>query len=513
MKRILILLALAITLMGCSKDIKTDEVKVSEKKVDVTKIEEPFIASYAQKITDFRPYTYLHSEGKAILQNLHEGLFKVKENGELVPGIANGITITEEDGYLVYRIVLRDGVKFHNGKELTPEDIQYSIFRYTGLISGMDTDNMENSKYWKNMINGMASDGFKKGKIEISGSSEILIYIDDFYGKEVTSSIIADTFIVPEGYSENEQSKFPVGLGPYMFEEIGNDGKIKLTRFEEYYGKKPEIKNVEILNIPSKEDRIEMFTSDSLHLIDSYPVLDGEEDLENFSTDIYSLVFNVNDSLFGNVEFREALYSGVDKDKIKTDVLGYSGAAVETPLSPYFSYKLENIEIQKSYNPNRSREIISNNPEFKDEFLSIAYVEEDFLSKAIGEFVRYDLLTLGLQVELLPLPYEEFQKFILEDKAFGMAIIRYTGNHDSYRIMNRFTTRTKLNISDFYQLDYNKFLVEDRENYKGMFDMIKKDFPELYLVDPGTSFKINEKYTGPTYYPYPYLDFSSIKYK
>lgn len=512
MRKILILFSLLFVFIGCSKETGNVETKQVEEKTDYSKIEEPFVASYAQKIEDFRPYAYLHSEGKSILKNIHEGIFNVNENGELVSGIANDITVSEEDGFLVYRIVLRDGVKFHNGEELTPEDIQYSLFRYTGLLPNIQTEDLENSKYLRNMINGMEADGFKKGRIEISGSSEIILYLDGFYGEKVTSSILADTFIVPMNYSEEEQGEFPIGLGKYKFEEYSSNGTIKLTRFEDYYGKKPQIKNVEILNIPNKEDRIEKFTKGELHIIDSYPVLSGEEDLNNFSTDIYSLVFNVDDEVFSNVELREALYSGVDKEKIKEDVLGFSGAAVETPLSPYFMGELEGLTIPKSFDPQRSREIISNNPEFLEEFISIAYVEEDFLSKAIGEFVRYDLLNLGLQVELLPLPYEEFQKFILEDRAFGAAIIRFTGNHDPYRIMNRFTTKTRLNISDFYQLDYNKFLVEDRDNYEGMFNMIKKDFPELFLVDPGTSFKMNEKYSQPTYYPYPYLDFSSIKY-
>ena len=514
MKKIITLLALLLILTSCSKDIKetSEEIPIDEEVTEIN-LEDPFVASYAMEISDFRPYTYMHYEGKAILQNLHEGLYKIDEFGNLKPGIANGITVTEDDGYLIYRIILRDGVKFHNGDELTPEDVQYSIFRYTGLMPGIDTDNMENSKYWKNMINGMTSDGFKKGKVEISGSSEIILYLDDFYGEEVTSSILADTFIVPQGYTEEDQAKFPVGLGPYMFEEIDAHGTIKLTRFEDYYSKKPQIKNIEIANIPLKEDRITNFTKGSLHLIDSYPVLSGEEDLDNLSTDIYSLVFNVDDPVFSNIELREALYSGVDKNKIKEDVLAFSGAVAETPLSPHFSPYLEGLDIQKSYNPERSREIIAKNPEFKDEYLSIAYIEEDFLSKAIGEFVRYDLLTLDLQVELLPLPYEDFQKFILQDKAYGMAIVRFPGNHDPYRIMNRFTTRTRLNVSDFYQLDYNTFLTDDRNNYQGMFDMIKRDYPELYLVDPGTSFKINENFTGPKYYPYPYWDFSSIRYK
>lgn len=514
MKKIFLTIALLLTLTGCGNGIeKVDgDLAKGEELIVKAEFEGPFVASYSQKINDFRPYNYLNYEARAILQNVHEGIYKIDQKGNYKPGIANTVKVSEEDGYLIYEVVLRDGVKFHNGKELTPEDIQYTILRHTGLIPDLDTEELENSKYWKNMVDGSTKEGFQKGKVEILGSSTIVLYLDDFYGEEVTTSIIADTAIVPEGYSEEEQKEFPIGLGAYKFDEVTADGTIKLSVFEDYYGEKPELEEIELLYLPTKEERIEKWTAGQLHLIDSYPVLEGEGDLDNLSTDIYSLVFNVDDPVFSDVELREAFYSGVDKEKIKKDVLGYSGKAVETPLSPFFSDDLEGLEIEKSYNPNRAREILAEKEGYREEYFTIAYLEEDFLSKAIGEFVRNDLVYLDLQVELLPLTQEEFNKYILKDKAYGMAIVRFPGKLDSYRIMNRFTTKTRLNTSDFYNLDYNEFFKEDVLDYQGMLDMIKADYPELYLVDPGTSYKISDYFTGPTYYPYPYLDFSSIRF-
>jgi len=73
-------------------------------------------------------YAYDYVSGEQI-QNIYETLIKFdgSSTSEFVPCLATEWTISE-DGK-TYRFKIREGVSFHNGNPLTPEDVEYSFER------------------------------------------------------------------------------------------------------------------------------------------------------------------------------------------------------------------------------------------------------------------------------------------------------------------------------------------------------------------------------------------------
>src|SRR6478735_8147073 len=57
--------------------------------------------------------------------NVYEGLYKLTDDGEVEPLLAEGEEVSD-DG-LTYTITLRDGVAFHSGKKLTSADVKASV--------------------------------------------------------------------------------------------------------------------------------------------------------------------------------------------------------------------------------------------------------------------------------------------------------------------------------------------------------------------------------------------------
>ena len=55
---------------------------------------------------------------REVLFNIFEGLVKPNSDGEMIPAVAEKYTLSE-DG-TTYTFTLREGVKFHNGQEVTP---------------------------------------------------------------------------------------------------------------------------------------------------------------------------------------------------------------------------------------------------------------------------------------------------------------------------------------------------------------------------------------------------------
>lgn len=69
------------------------------------------------------------SDGLApmILESLFAGLVDFDHDGKVVPDLAERWTV--EDGGRAYRFVLREGVRFHDGDEVTAEDVRRSVER------------------------------------------------------------------------------------------------------------------------------------------------------------------------------------------------------------------------------------------------------------------------------------------------------------------------------------------------------------------------------------------------
>lgn len=150
--------------------------------------------------------------------NLHvfETLYARDENARPVPDLATGVTVSP-DG-LTYVFTLRDGVKFHNGKTMTPADVVASIERYrkggasASLIGAIDS-------------------------VSATGANQVTMKLKSvqstFLGN--LSSPRAPIAIMPAEEAAKEIGKAAsIGTGPFRFVEYKPDSHVKLARFDDY---------------------------------------------------------------------------------------------------------------------------------------------------------------------------------------------------------------------------------------------------------------------------------------
>ena len=60
-----------------------------------------------------------------ITKLVYSGLLSIDADGTLIPDVASSVTVSE-DG-LTYNIILRQDVRFHDGEQLTAEDVAFTI--------------------------------------------------------------------------------------------------------------------------------------------------------------------------------------------------------------------------------------------------------------------------------------------------------------------------------------------------------------------------------------------------
>jgi peptide/nickel transport system substrate-binding protein len=154
-----------------------------------------------------------------ITWHIYESLFTYDKNYSPIPMLAESHTVT--DGGRRYTIKLRQGVKFHNGKEMTSADVVPSLRRWGKMATP-----------------GKAVFKFVEA-VEAKGPYEVLIHMKepsaaliDGLARPNNAAAIYPKEIV-DAAGDAQVASF-IGTGPYRFVEHKPDRHIKVARFKEY---------------------------------------------------------------------------------------------------------------------------------------------------------------------------------------------------------------------------------------------------------------------------------------
>ena len=175
-----------------------------------------------------------------LLYAMHDAVIKAMPGNPMAPCLAESCTMSP-DG-LSYALALRKGVKFHNGDELTAEDVKFSLERYRGAASKSLKDRVAN--------------------VDIHDPHRLTIRLKEPWPDFLTfyAGASGAGWIVPKKYVEQVGDegfkKAPVGAGPYKFVSFTPGVELVCEAFEGYWRKKPSIKRLVFKVIPDESTRL-----------------------------------------------------------------------------------------------------------------------------------------------------------------------------------------------------------------------------------------------------------------
>lgn len=179
-----------------------------------------------------------------------ETLLTLEEQAK--PGLAERSEVSD-DG-LTRTFYLRRGAKFHNGDEVTADDVVFSVEHAMS----------EDAVYtiWRHSIEGVEAVDKYTAKIQFK---------IPMAGFPQRSTIEAPIFIVPKNYiEENGWDYFedhPVGSGPYKVIDYSPGYSIKYEAWEEYWGDVPAFHYYTVLVVPEETTKVSMFRAGELDVI------------------------------------------------------------------------------------------------------------------------------------------------------------------------------------------------------------------------------------------------------
>lgn len=284
-----------------------------------------------------------------LTQNLFDALFHRDASGRIVPSLA---VSWENPNVRTWVIRLRQGVRFHNGQELTADDVVYSIERVLDPALGSPD----------------------RGRFSIVESADSLDrYTVRIVTKEpfpIFQELFSSLFIVPKAYLEQVgQEAFarrPIGTGPYRFVEWRRDDRLVFEAFEGHWRGAPAVKRVIWRIIPERTTQIAELRTGGVDLVvgvlpDQIRALERERNVRVELAPIIRTMFLQLDPTtppLNDVRVRQALNYAVDKQAIVDNILGGLGTVLGGVLSPlHFGY--DPSVKPYPYDPERARRLLA----------------------------------------------------------------------------------------------------------------------------------------------------------
>jgi peptide/nickel transport system substrate-binding protein len=276
-------------------------------------------------------------------QLLFNNLVNLDDKMLLVPGLASSWDTSD---YRTYRFTLRQGVRFHDGRELTAKDVVYT---YENILDP------ESGSPWR-------------GAFQLVRSVKALDpYTVEFVLREATGSFLVNLVavrIVPSG-AGRELRERPVGTGPYQFVRYLVDDRLELKAFPEYFEGLPRNRGVVLKVVPDDIMRALELRKHTADLVVNdmapdmaYQLQKEGMQLHRFTGSNYQyLGFNMRDPILQDVRVRHAIGYAIDRPAI----VEYLRRGLATPavslISPA-SWAFEPNVFDFTYDPENARRLL-----------------------------------------------------------------------------------------------------------------------------------------------------------
>lgn len=246
-----------------------------------------------------------------VLENVYDTLVQPGADLTMEPALAESWEISDDN--LTWTFTLRDDVVFHNGRELTADDVVFSYERI------MDPDVAANNAFRFASVESVVAVDDTTVEINLNRPTpNLLVNIGAFKGMA-----IVPREIVEDGSIDST----PVGTGPFQFVSSSPDQGILLERNESYWRADeglPYLDSVRFIQIPDPTVKLTNLQTGEADWIDTVPPQELEALAADESVvlervpggDYHYFALNQNREPFDNRDVRQAIAMAINRPEI-----------------------------------------------------------------------------------------------------------------------------------------------------------------------------------------------------
>ena len=237
---------------------------------------------------------------------------------------------------VTYVFHLRQGVKFHNGREMTADDVVYSFQRVLGQTDYGDIGALGSSaSYYGGIASIEATDDYTVTMTVSEPNAAFMANLTSSYGAIVCKEVV----------EANDGSLSAIdtmcGTGPFMYKDSVVDNYITLVKNPDYWEEgAPKLDGITYYLLADESARLAALRTGDINLCSlsalNLSEVEGDESIKvlSYQSNNYTyLGFNLSSEALQDVRVRQAMSMAVDRDAIIDYV--YNGeATVSTFVAP-----------------------------------------------------------------------------------------------------------------------------------------------------------------------------------
>lgn len=327
-----------------------------------------------------------------IIELCYNGLMKKDDRGSPIPDLAESVKTVSK---VRYEVTLKEGVTFHDGSELTAEDV---IYTYDFL-----RDENRGSPH---------RETFKIiDRMEKRGKKALTITLLEPFAPFLTALTVP---IVKSGTGEEELKSSENGTGPFKMISLSPDESGEFISNESYFEGTPKIQKVLIKIIPDDNVRFLELKKGAVNFVingidpDLLEEVRKDDKLvveEKTGSNFSYLGFNLKDPILRKRKVREAIARGINRKEIVDKILLRHAEEGDTLISPLYWAHEKNVQ-DYAYDPELAKRLLDeagypaaeggSTPRF-----SLSYkTSQNELRRRIAQVIQEQLREIGIRVTI-----------------------------------------------------------------------------------------------------------------
>jgi peptide/nickel transport system substrate-binding protein len=402
-----------------------------------------FVFAAGSNIHTLDPHFAYDTLSTAACRLLYDGLLDYDYEGNMIPSLARELPAVSDDGR-VFRFVLRDGIKFHNGREITAHDISWSMHRLLSERIGSP-----GYPFFKSIVGAPAYHSGNRAAVEgivVIDDRTIEFRLDEPDQTFLNAMAMPFAYPIPREHVEmlekteglDAVGRHPIGAGPFAFMRWERGVQVELERFDAYWSPqaRPDrmifLENIsadvasarfrngdlDVLYRPSKVSRLLLRESEAW----------APHRAESPSPSVFALGLNCELPPFDNVHVRRAVAFALDRSKLERLEPGQAISATQIlpPMLPPYDPELP---TRQTFDLDRAKEEmrLAGFPNGLSEPVTLWVRGEGEVR--VAQLFQQDLARIGVEVELKVV---SFATYLKETGRPRVAQAAFTGWHQDF---------------------------------------------------------------------------------
>ena len=482
-------LIVIIVLIACSgkEDDKKETIQNKEDKT-IT------IAEKAE-IKTLDPQKTVDSASLSVIQMINQKLFKIDNDGNIIPEIAEEVTKVDAKTTL---IKIKKDLFFSNGEPVTVDDVLFSLNR------AKESPRMTQDFY---MI-----ESFEK-------VDDATIKVKTFYEAGNLLHKLASmgaSIMNKKALEENENNI--IGSGMFKLKEWVAGDRIVLERNEYFKEANSNVKEIIIKFIPEANSRMIMLETGEVDIAEALLPLDfqkiSKEDdkfttVEMQSSSNMFIGFDLRDKHLSDKRVRQAIAYAINNQDIVDSIYNGSATVATSPIPKITTGHNENSNPYEQ-NIEKAKELLAE-AGYPNGFDIVLNVNEDNQRVDTAVVIQDNLKAIGVNVQIKTYQWASYVAFVENpSQEKGMFLMAWNIANDDpdellYPLYHSSQIDAHTNVIFYKNEDFDSLISKARETidkekridlYKKAQDIIQEDLPHYAILYPMQNFAYKKNIKG-----------------